>query len=351
MIPIIAAIVAATAAGIAAERRWPERAGHDSRRALIWILYVVLPPVTFFNLVHVSFDADLGGGIALAWVATIVAAGLAWFLGARVLDLTRPQVGAVIACTFVANTAYLGYPLTIALLGSDQLGEAVAYDVAVGAPALLLGAFSAGAAFGTRAGEGARARTSAFFARNMPLYAALLAMLAPASLAPDVLVDISRVVVVAILPVGFFAVGAALMEDAGAEGLRLPPPLSRPTGLVIVTKLIVLPALLYALSLPLIDLPDTYLLMAVDAERAQLDDRRPRLRPRPRHDRGGGHLDDDDRRRRRAGRQPDLRLSRGDRPDAAAVAASQRAGRAGRGRSGRAAPPRRSRRRSRSPRG
>ncbi len=263
MIPIIAAIVAATAAGIAAERRWPERAGHDSRRALIWILYVVLPPVTFFNLVHVSFDADLGGGIALAWVATLAAAGLAWFLGARVLDLSRPQVGAVIACTFVANTAYLGYPLTIALLGSDQLGEAVAYDVAVGAPALLLGAFSAGAAFGTRAGEGARARTSAFFARNMPLYAALLAMVAPASLAPDVLVEISRVVVVAILPVGFFAVGAALMEDAGPEGLRLPPPLSRPTGLVIVTKLIVLPALLYAISLPLIDLPDTYLLMAV----------------------------------------------------------------------------------------
>ena len=110
MIPIIAAIVAATAAGIAAERRWPERAGHDSRRALIWILYVVLPPVTFFNLVHVSFDADLGGGIALAWVATIAAAGLAWFLGARVLDLTRPQVGAVIACTFVANTAYARQP-------------------------------------------------------------------------------------------------------------------------------------------------------------------------------------------------------------------------------------------------
>ena len=70
MILIIAAIVVATAAGIGAERRWPERAGHDSRRALLWILYLVLPPVTFFNLVHVSFDADLGGGIALAWVAT-----------------------------------------------------------------------------------------------------------------------------------------------------------------------------------------------------------------------------------------------------------------------------------------
>ena len=263
MILIIAAIVAATGAGVAAERRWPERAGHDSRRALLWILYVVLPPVTFFNLVHVSFDADLGGGIGLAWIATASAAAVAYLAGSRLLHLARPETGAVIACTLVANTAYLGYPLTIALLGSAKLGEAVAYDVAVGAPALLIGAFSAGAAFGTKAGEGARQRTGAFFARNMPLYAAILALLAPASLAPDVLVEISRVVVIAILPVGFFAVGAALMEDAGAEGLRMPPPLTRSTALVIATKLMVLPALLYLLALPLIDLPETYLLMAV----------------------------------------------------------------------------------------
>ena len=179
MILIIAAIVVATAAGIGAERRWPERAGHDSRRALVWILYLVLPPVTFFNLVHVSFDADLGGGIGLGWIATAVAALAAWGLGARVLELTRPQTGAVITCTLVANTAYLGYPLTVALLGSDELGKAVAYDVAVGGPALLIGAFAAGAAFGTKAGQGPRQRTGAFFARNMPLYAAVLALLAP----------------------------------------------------------------------------------------------------------------------------------------------------------------------------
>ena len=154
MILIIAAIVVATAAGIGAERRWPERAGHDSRRALVWILYLVLPPVTFFNLVHVSFDADLGGGIALAWIATAAAAFAAWCLGSKVLHLSRPEIGALIACTLVANTAYLGYPLTVALLGSDQLGEAVAYDVAVGAPALLLGAFATGAAFGRRPAKG-----------------------------------------------------------------------------------------------------------------------------------------------------------------------------------------------------
>ena len=262
MILIIAAIVVATAAGIGAERRWPERAGDDSRRALVWILYLVLPPVTFFNLVHVSFDADLGGGIGLGLIATAVAALAAWGLGTRVLELTRPQTGAVITCTLVANTAYLGYPLTVALLGSDRLGQAVAYDVAVGGPALLIGAFAAGAAFGTKAGQGPRQRTGAFFARNMPLYAAVLALFAPDSLAPDVLVDISRIVVVAILPVGFFAVGAALIEDAGPAGLRMPPPLSRATAGVIGTKLVLLPALLYLLALPLIDLPGTYLLMA-----------------------------------------------------------------------------------------
>jgi len=262
MILIIAAIVVAVAAGIAAERRWPERAGHDSRRALLWILYLVLPPVTFFNLVHVSFDADLGGGIGLALVATALAALAAWQIGSRVLHLPDPEVGSAITCTLVANTAYLGYPLTIALLGSDQLGEAVAYDVAVGGPALLIGAFSAGAAFGTKAGVGVRQRTGAFFARNLPLYAAILALFAPDSLAPDILVDISRVIVVAILPIGFFAVGAALMEDAGAAGLRLPPPVTRATALVIAVKLALLPLLLVMLAMPLIDLPDTYLLMA-----------------------------------------------------------------------------------------
>ena len=53
------------------------------------------------------------------------------------------------------------------------------------------------------------------------------------------------------------------MEDAGAEGLRMPPPLSGSTALVIGTKLVLLPGLLYLLALPLIDLPDTYLLMAL----------------------------------------------------------------------------------------
>jgi predicted permease len=262
LIPIIAAIALSVYAGIAAERRWPRRAIDGSRRSLLFVLYVVLPPTTFFNLASVDFDTDHAGGIAIGWVATGLAALTAGLIGSKLLRLERPKVGAMMVCTLVANTGYLGYPLVAALLGSDHLGEGVAYDVGVGAPALLLGGFAVGAAFGTRAGEGARERSGAFFARNLPLYAGLLALVAPDSLAPDLLVEISRVVVVLILPVGFFAVGTALAQESDEGEVRLPPPITRPTLGVAFTKVMLLPSLLYLISLPLIDLPGTYLLMA-----------------------------------------------------------------------------------------
>jgi predicted permease len=262
MLLIIAAIALSTTAGIAAEHRWPRRATDASRKSLLWVLYLVLPPVTFFNLVHVEFDTDLVGGIILGIVSTALAGTAAWAIGSRLLHLSRPVTGAMVSCTIVANTAYLGYPMAATLLGSDKVGEAVAYDIGVGAPALLIGAFAVGAAFGASAGTGRRERTGAFFARNLPLYAAIAALLAPESLAPDVLVDISRVIVVALLPVGFFAVGTALAQEADEGKVSLPPPITKATIAVVGTKLVLLPGLLLLLAMPLIDLPSTYLLMA-----------------------------------------------------------------------------------------
>src|SRR5829696_7650799 len=115
MLGIVAAIIAATGAGIWAERRYRDRAGLAARRSLLFVLYFVLPPTTFFNLVGVHFDANVGIGIALGFVA-----------------------------------------LAAAVLGFDDLSQAVVYDVLVSGTALLLGAFSIGAAFGDRAGEGPR---------------------------------------------------------------------------------------------------------------------------------------------------------------------------------------------------
>ena len=259
---IVAAIVASTAAGVWAEHRYGGRAGLAARRSMLVVLYVLLPPAIFFNLARADIDLNAGLGIAFGLLALILVSACAWTIGSRALGLGRPTVGAVVTSTLVANTGYLGYPTVAAVIGFDALGEAAAYDILVSAPALLLGAFAVGAAFGGRAGEGVRERTVAFFTRNPPLYAAVVALLAPDALAPDVLVDVSRAIIVAILPLGFFAVGAALAEEADEGRIGFPPPIDATVAGVVALRLVAAPALLWLISLPFIDLPDTYLLLA-----------------------------------------------------------------------------------------
>jgi predicted permease len=257
-----AAIVAGVSVGVVAERRRPQAAGLAARRALVLMLYVLVPPVIFFNLAASDIDVEHGVGLLLGIVASSLAALIAYWLASRVLGLSRPRSGAVVCAVLCVNSGYLGYPLTVALLGRDQLSTAVLYDVLVTGPCLLLGAFAVGAAFGTKAGEGPRERVRAFFTRNPPLYAAIAGLLAPDALAPQVLVDVSQALIVAILPIGFFAVGATLAENAEHGELPMPPPLTRPVAVTLVSRLAIAPALLMLLAAPLIDLPAAYRLLS-----------------------------------------------------------------------------------------
>jgi hypothetical protein len=262
MIGVALAILASTAAGIAAERRWGEPARRAARDALIATLYTVVPFVVFFNLARAEIDVDAGAGIGLGYVAIAATSVAAWAVGRFLLKLERPAIGALVCGVLVANTGYLGYPMVAALLGFDALGEAAVYDVLVSAPSVLLFGFAAGAAFGDRAGEGPRERALAFLTRNPPLYAAIAALVVPDSLAPDVLVDVSRGLVFAMLPLGFFAVGVALSSEAEGGAFRFPPRLTAPVAASVALRLIVAPGLLYLIALPLIDLPGSYLLLA-----------------------------------------------------------------------------------------
>jgi malate permease and related proteins len=262
LIPIALTILVSVWAGLAAERRLPGRAAPGSRRALTIVLYTLLPAVVFLNLVRADLDPAFAVAVVAAWIVVATCAALAYLVGDRLLGLTRPQTGALVCCVLVANSGYLGYPLIAAVLGFDRLGEAVAFDVAVSGTALLIGAFSVAAALGSRAGEGAAQRTRAFFTRNVPLYAAVLALLAPDWMAPEVAIDASRVAIALFLPLGFFAVGTALAEDAEGGRVRLPPPLTAPVAAATLIKVALMPALLLALTAPLIDLPTTFLLLA-----------------------------------------------------------------------------------------
>ena len=258
----VAAIAISGSAGIAAERRWPASAVGWARRLLVISLYTLLPFVVFFNLDRAHLNANVTGGLLIGWVAILAAAGLAWLVSLRLLRLPRPSAGSVIVGTLAPNTGYLGYPLCASLLGFHALGQAVVYDVVVSIPCLLLLGFGVGAAFGTKAGEGPRERLIAFFTRNPPLYAAILAVIAPDSWAPNTLVDISRGLVVALLPIGFFAVGAVLAEEVEERRVRIGSPFDPPVGATILLRLAIAPGLLLLLSLPFIDLPGPYLLQA-----------------------------------------------------------------------------------------
>ncbi len=178
------------------------------------------------------------------------------------MKLPRPVAGAVICCSIVSNTGYLGYPMVLTLMGGDDLSQAVIYDVVVSDTALMLLAFGVGAAFGTKAGQGFRQRLRAFFLRNPLLYAGILGLLAPQWMAPTLLVDITWVLVVLILPVGFFAVGAILAEEERLGAIRLPPRIHRQVGAVIFTRLVVSPALLFVLAMPFTGIPRSYYLLA-----------------------------------------------------------------------------------------
>jgi predicted permease len=228
------------------------------------VLWVLMPFIVFFNVGTIEFDASVTGGIGFGYVALAVTVLAAFLVGTYVLRLPRSGVGALMCAATFANTAYLGLPFAAVLLGFDAIPNAVAYDTLVSSIALVTIGFSIGAAFGTVA-EGARDRLLAFITRNPPLWATVLGLLAPAALTPEWAIDASRVVVVTILPIGFFAVGVTLAAEAEEGTTRFPPPITAPVAWAVVLKLALPPLVLLGLSRLIVDVPDAYFSQAAMA--------------------------------------------------------------------------------------
>ena len=252
----------ATAGGLAAERRFGAGARELSRRSMSLLLYAVMPAVAFFNIARLEITVDVGAGLALGWLALGGAALLGYVLATRVLRLSRPATGVLVNTAMHGNTAYLGLPLCVALLGAEHLSEAVAYDVLVQLPIFLIGVAGVGATVGTAGGGNFSERVPAFFVRNPPLLGTVAGLLAPAALAPDVLVDATRLLVLAMLPIGFFAVGVTMGAESEQGAIPLVPRFGAPEAAAVGLRLVVAPLLLFALAAPLIELPPAYLLQA-----------------------------------------------------------------------------------------
>jgi predicted permease len=252
-------IALSVAVGVEAERHAGERAAELARGVLKAMLFGLAPFAAYFNISRLHVTAGVRGGILAGWIALALAGCVGWALGRFWLRLPRPSNGVLINAGLQGNSGYLGLPVVAAVLGAGKLSQAVAYDALVQAPTFLIGSFAVAAACGTRAGETVRERVKAFFSRNPPLLATLAGLIAPASLAPDPLVHLAHVVVLAMLPLGFFAVGVTLATE---RQLGFPPRLTREIGTASVLRLVVAPTLLVAISVPFFHLPAPFLIVA-----------------------------------------------------------------------------------------
>lgn len=261
MLLIVLTVVLAVAAGAALERRDNALAHRLRTPVLQAMLWVLVPFVAYVNVAHAHISVDAGLAIAVAFTAMALAGVLAWRLAAGPLGLPRPEVGAAIVATLQPNSAYLGLPLCAVLFSEAELSQAVAYDALTSLPMLVLGSFTVGALFGTRGQAGGLARVRLLL-RNPVLLAVLAGLLVPESWAPEALVEPSHVAIYALLPLGFFAVGVTLGDEAKEGALRVPPPLSPPVALVVVLRMAFTTAVLALLGWLVLDVPASFLLLA-----------------------------------------------------------------------------------------
>ena len=262
MAVVAVAILASTAAGVGAERRWGDRARIATGRVLDGLLYAVLPFVTFLVIARLELTAGVGAGLLFGYGAAAAVAGLGYLIGERLLRLPRPATGALVCAAMLGNTGYLGLPLTATLLGGDELGAAIAYDAVVSGPLLYMVGFAVGAALGARAGRTSQQRVRAYVLRNPVLPALALALIAPDALAPEAAVAVAETIAVALLPLGFFVLGVNLMHEREDGALDFPPRLTPALAAALGLRLLVAPAIVLAASATLVAVPDAYLLQA-----------------------------------------------------------------------------------------
>jgi predicted permease len=185
----------------------------------------------------------------------------AWFIGTRVLKLSRPAVGSLMICAGLANTGYLGLPFCAALFDHDEFANAVAYDATVSGITFVSVGFTIGAAFGSVA-SGVGERLWVLLTRSPPLWAAAAGLLAPDSVAPSWTLDAVRIAVVVILIIGCFAVGVTLSHESADGVAPFPPPLSAPVAVAVGLKVALPPFVLFVLGHAFLPVPDPYYVQA-----------------------------------------------------------------------------------------
>lgn len=131
------------------------------------IVYITLPALIFMAI----YRAELSFALGEMMLFSVLVAGLCMLLAAalgKLLKMPGPVYGGFMLVSALGNTAFLGYPLTIGLYGSQNLVRSVLYDFGT---ILLL--FSIGVVIAERLGAGAAQRN---MVREFLLFPSILAV-------------------------------------------------------------------------------------------------------------------------------------------------------------------------------
>jgi predicted permease len=214
--------------------RFPDDASDVLNR---FVIEVCLPATILRLVPRLHMRWDLALLVATPWLLI----GFAWLasrLLARALGLDTRTRAALLICTALGNTSFLGFPLVGALLGEPAISLAAVYDQ--------LGSFLALCSFApivvahAAGGAAIDARGTAKRVLSFPPFLALLIGLAPLPAYPAALDSVLLALSRALIPVAMFAVGLRLRVT--------PPPERRAFAAGLALKLVVAPALALGLA-------------------------------------------------------------------------------------------------------
>ncbi|MGG6296913.1 AEC family transporter [Leptolyngbya sp. AN02str] len=154
-VPLLGWVLLGLALGHLLPQRWCNRLGQ--------FLFWVGVPVSVMGFLR---QADLSGAVwlapAVAWVAILLGGAIAWIYIYQQTHTLAPPIdppsklhqtetqGSFLLAAMVGNTGYLGYPVTLALVGAANFGWALFYDML----GTTLGAYGLGVVLASRFGRG-----------------------------------------------------------------------------------------------------------------------------------------------------------------------------------------------------
>lgn len=125
--PLLAKLFAVLATGALLRKRLPPSTTRVLNRA---ILDVLMPALLLLVLARIHFDPSVTVAALPFSVAQLVV-GAAALLTARAFALPRPVQGSAAMTTAFANTGFLGYPVVLALFGTDATSSGTASGTAI----------------------------------------------------------------------------------------------------------------------------------------------------------------------------------------------------------------------------